>query len=64
MWNCQREQWDKPNIQERERATGFVEGDKWAPRLSNGARCELIGRAMDQHMMALLGSLLGALNRP
>ena len=38
--------------------------DTWAPGLSNGARCELIGRAMDRYMMAWLGGLLGALNRP
>ena len=64
LWNCQRGQWEEPNIQERERAMGFVEGDTWAPGLSDGARCELIGRAMDRHMMAWLGGLLGALNRP
>ena len=64
LWNCQRGQWEEPNIRERERVMGFVEGDTWALGLSDGAQCELIGRAMDGHMMAWLGGLLGALNRP
>ena len=63
-WNCEFGRWDEPNIAERERAMGFVEGDTWAPGLSNGARCELIGRAMDRHMMAWLGGVMAALSRP
>ena len=34
---------------------GFVEGDTWVRGLSDGARCESIGRAMDRHMMACWG---------
>ena len=64
VWNCELGRWDEPNIAQRERAIGFIEGDTWALGLSDGVRCELIERAMDRHMMAWLGGMMAALNRP
>ena len=63
-WNCQVGRWEEPSIAERERAMGFVEGDTFAGGLTDGDRCELIGRSMVRHMMAWMGGMLAALNLP
>ena len=55
---------EEPNIVERERAMGFVEGDTHAEGLTEADRCELFGRIMDGHMMAWLGVMLATLNLP
>ena len=50
VYNLHSEQWETPNIWERERLMGFEDGDTAAQGITISARCQLIGRTMDKNM--------------
>ena len=60
VYNLHLEQWETPNIWERERLMGFEDGDTAAPDITISARCQLIGRTMDKNMSVWLGGILMA----
>ena len=57
VYNLHSEQWETPNIWERERLMGFEDGDTTALGITNSARCQLIGRTMDKNMSVWLGGI-------
>ena len=61
VFNSITNQWEEPNIREREELMGMRPGDSKGLGVSYTERVALVGHAMDHNVMRWLGEIMGAL---
>ena len=60
VFNTHTDEWEEPDVSEKERFLGFQVGDTAAPGVTADARAIRIRRALDAHTMRWLGAFLHA----
>ena len=58
--NIQTDQWEEPDVQEKELLMGFLVNDTTAPGVTTTVRAIRIGRALDGNTIRWLGAILHA----